>query len=151
MRHRLHTEIDIAAAPEIVWDILTELDRYPDWNPFIVSAAGELVVGERLKNRLHPPGGKAMTFTPTLTIVEPSRTLEWLGHLGVRGIFDGRHRFELVATPDGTRLVQREEFSGALVRLMRRSLDDTTAEGFSQMNLALKSRAEARAALTPRV
>ena len=40
MRHQLHTEIEIEAPADIVWDILTDLDHYEDWNPFIVSSAG---------------------------------------------------------------------------------------------------------------
>ena len=69
MRHALHTEIDIDAPPDIVWAVLTDLERYPDWNPFVVSAEGRTVVGERLTNRLEPPGGTAMTFKPTVTEV----------------------------------------------------------------------------------
>lgn len=57
MRHELHTEIDVDAPSEIVWDILSDLERYTEWNPFIVSAVGEPAVGERLTNRLQPPDG----------------------------------------------------------------------------------------------
>ncbi len=145
MKHELHTTVDIDAPIEVVWDILTDLEQYPDWNPFVVSAEGEVAVGARLRNRLQPPGGKAMTFKPTVTEVEMSRTFEWLGRLGLPGIFDGRHRFELEATPTGgTRLTHSEFFSGVLVRLMRKSLDNQTLAGFEAMNAALKARAEAR-------
>ena len=143
MRHELQTEITIDAAPEVVWDVLVDLERYADWNPFIVEAAGEAAVGERLTNRLQPPGGKAMTFRPTVTEVEPGRTFEWLGRLGLPGIFDGRHRFELRATPSGgTTVVHTERFRGVLVRAMRSSLDTKTRGGFEAMNAALKTRAE---------
>lgn len=145
MRHSLRNEIDIEAPPEIVWDILTDLDEYGDWNPFITSAVGSLAVGERLTIRLEPPGGRAMTFSPTITVMETGHALEWLGRLGMPGIFDGRHRFELEATPAGTHLIHREDFRGALVRLMRKSLDSQTRRGFEQMNAALKRRAESRA------
>ena len=144
MQHQLHTEIDIDATPDTVWGILSDLGRYEDWNPFIVSAAGHVVVGEKLTNRLQPPGGKAMTFKPTVTAVEAGTTFEWLGRLGLPGVFDGRHRFELEAGPHGgTHLVHTEDFSGALVRFMRKSLDSRTLRGFEDMNVAVKARAEA--------
>lgn len=150
MKHQLETEVNIDASPQIVWDILTDLDDYPDWNPFIVSSEGTAAVGERLSNRMEPPGGKAITFRPTVTEVEPNEVFEWLGRLGLPGVFDGRHRFELEATPSGgTHLAHTEELNGALVRFMRKSLDTQTLQGFEEMNAALKTRAEARAADGP--
>lgn len=144
MRHELHTEIDIDAAPGTVWNILIDLDQYRDWNPFIVSAAGDVAVGEKLTNRLQPPGGKAMTFKPVVTAVETEQAFEWLGRLGLPGVFDGRHRFVLQGTPSGgTHVVHSEHFNGVLVRFMRKSLDSQTRQGFADMNNALKARAEA--------
>jgi hypothetical protein len=144
MRHELHTEVIVNAPLHTVWEVVTDLSRYSTWNPFIVSAEGEAAVGERLTNRMQPPDGKGMTFKPTVTEAEVDSTFEWLGRLGVPGVFDGRHRFELSAMSDGgTRVVHREEFSGILVRFMRKSLDTQTKHGFELMNSALKSRAEA--------
>ena len=140
MRHGLTTTIDIEAPPGAVWNELIGLIRYGDWNPFIRSASGCIVPGQRLELRMQPPGGRAMTFRPTVTIVEKSSVFEWLGALGVRGLFDGRHRFELRETAEGTRLVQSETFSGILVRLFGRSLDDKTKKGFELMNAALRDR-----------
>jgi hypothetical protein len=140
MRHELHTEIELPAAPEQVWAHLTELAAYADWNPFVTSAAGSPVTGERLTLRLEPPGGRAMTFRPVVTAVEPGRVFEWLGRLGVRGVLDGRHRFTLTPTTTGTRLTHSESFRGLLVRPMRRSLDGPTRAGFEAMNHALARR-----------
>lgn len=147
MHHELHTEIDVDATPKEVWQVLTDLDRYAEWNPFIVSTSGKVVVGEKLINELRSPGGRVMTFKPTVTVVEPASVFEWLGHLGLRGIFDGRHRFELHLLPGGgTRLVHSEQLKGVLVRVLRKSLDTDTKHSFEEMNSALKARAEALAA-----
>lgn len=144
MQHQLHTEIEINAPVETVWDVLTDLGHYGEWNPFIVSSAGEVAVGQKLTNRMEPPEGKAITFKPTVTVVEANRTFEWLGRLGAPGIFDGRHRFDLEPNDDGgTRLTHTEKLSGILVRPLRKSLDTRTIRGFEQMNSALKSRSEA--------
>jgi len=143
MQHHLHTEIEIDASPAEVWAVLTDLDGYADWNPFVVCSTGTVAVGERLVNRLSPPGGKAMTFKPTVTVVAEDRTFEWLGRLLVPGIFDGRHRFELAPTGSGgTRLTHTEHFRGVLVPFMRSSLDTQTLAGFEAMDEALKARAE---------
>ncbi len=39
MRHALYTDVTIEAPPEVVWDELTDPDRYREWNPCIVEAA----------------------------------------------------------------------------------------------------------------
>lgn len=132
--------IDIPASTERVWAVLVDTAAYPDWNPFITNLAGELTVGHRLEVRIVPPGGRAMTFKPTVTQVEPGHRLEWLGTLGVRGIFDGRHSFTLQSLGEHrTRLMQSEEFSGLLVPFTGAVLTRTRA-GFEAMNGGLAQR-----------
>jgi hypothetical protein len=142
MRHTISRKININSPPDTVWKILTDLESYEKWNPFIVSSKGNPCVGEILVNRMEPPGGKAMTFKPRVTIVEENSVFEWLGSAGIPGIFDGRHRFELKETSSGTQLTHSETFSGLLVRTFRESLDTHTLQGFQAMNEALKVRAE---------
>jgi hypothetical protein len=100
----LKTTKDIAAAPERVWEVLSDLDAYSEWNPFILSAAGRLTEGARLEIRVQPQEGRATRFRPTVQAVAPNRELRWLGHLGVRGLFDGEHRFAIEPTATGSRL-----------------------------------------------
>lgn len=142
MSHRIVTEIEITAPTEEVWNILTDLHSYSEWNPFVVEASGDVEAGARLKVRLRPPGGSAMTIKPTVTEATTHQTFEWLGHLVIPGIFDGRHRFELERTSSGTRLTQSEEFGGILLPMLRRFLDTKTKAGFEAMNHALKDRTE---------
>ncbi|MCF6509067.1 SRPBCC domain-containing protein [Blastococcus sp. MG754426] len=142
MQHPIETGIDIAAPPGTVWAHLTDLASYAEWNPFIPSAAGTAAVGARLSMRLQPPGGRALPIRPEVTEVVPGEVFEWLGHLGVPGLFDGRHRFELTAVPSGTRLVQSESFSGLLVRPLKGFLDGATLAGFREMDAALARRSE---------
>ncbi len=137
MPHALHTEIVIHAPAETVWRILTDFPAHPAWDPFFVEIKGDL----RLEARLSVSFKGGMTFTPVVTALEPGRVLEWLGRLYVRGLFDGRHRFELVPTAEGTRLVHTEAFSGLLVPLLRGMLKKTERD-FVAFNEALKRRAE---------
>jgi hypothetical protein len=133
---------DIAAPVQTVWAELSAVATYAEWNPFITTFQGELVAGSRLKVRIVPPGGRPMTFRPTVTVVEEGKRLEWLGRLVLPGVFDGRHSFLLEDMGDGsTRLTQAEEFSGVLVPFTRSVLERTHA-GFAAMNEALRLRAE---------
>lgn len=137
---RIETRVDLPAAPSVVWEQLLDTAAMGSWNPFITSLTGVIEVGERLEVRIAPVGGRPMTFKPRVTVVESGRRLEWLGRMGISGLFDGRHSFTL--TPFGvgcTRLVQAEEFSGALVPFTGKLLSRTEA-GFEAMNAALLSR-----------
>jgi hypothetical protein len=143
----LRTEINIAASPEAVWSVLTDFAAFPQWNPFITEASGEQKVGGKLRIRVATTSGKGMVFKPTVLACETNRELRWLGRLGIPGLFDGEHGFTLEPIGDGrTRLTQREVFTGLLVPLLARSLEDGTKKGFEAMNLALKERAEKKVA-----
>ena len=141
---QLHSEVEINAPAERVWEVLTDFASYPQWNPFIRQATGVPRTGERLEVRLEPPGGRGMTFKPKVLNAEPNRELRWLGHILVPGLFDGEHSFIIQPLEENhIRFVQREAFKGVLVPLFARSLDTNTQRGFEEMNRALKERAEA--------
>jgi len=140
----LHSEIEIYAPAERVWQLLTDFPSYPQWNPFIRRIGGEPTPRERLEVRIEPPGGRAMTFRPTVLSAEPKRELRWLGHLLVPGLFDGEHSLTIQPLEENrVRFVQREVFRGLLVPLFSRRLNINTQRGFEEMNHALKERAEA--------
>ena len=58
----LHSEIEIAASAQRVWDILTDFSSYPQWNPFIRRISGEAKIGERLDVHLEPPESRGVTL-----------------------------------------------------------------------------------------
>lgn len=141
----LTTNIEIKSAPEAVWATLMDFDAYPEWNPFIQEISGAAEMDTQLSVRLQNPGGKAMTFTPTVTSAESPRRFSWLGKLGFKGIFDGHHRFDIEPTGNGTVLfTQSEEFRGALVPILWGMVNGKTRAGFESMNAALKKRVEER-------
>ena len=141
MRH-IQTQIIINAPSERVWHVLTDTERYPEWNPFLQSLSGTLAVGEKLRVTIQPPGASAMTFTPVVKVMQPQQELKWLGSGPIKGLFDGEHSFVLEAQADGsTRFIHSEKFTGILIGFMKKMLDNTEV-GFQQMNEALKKECE---------
>ena len=138
----LTTEIEFEGTPQEVWDVLTDLPAYSQWNPFIKKIDGEPRTGAKLEVRMEPEGERAMTFRPTVLTAEPGREFKWLGHLLVPGIFDGEHRWLIEETEPGrVRFTQSERFGGILVPLLWKKLrDGGTAKGFRAMNEALAAR-----------
>jgi len=138
--------IEIGAPPMTVWAVLTDLGRYPEWNPLFREASGEIAVGQRITLRsVHPANGRVMTIKPKIVVAEPGAELRWAA--GLPGIIGGEHsfalspRFALSPGNGGTRLVQSETFRGLLAPFSNRALANTSTS-FRELNEALKIRAE---------
>jgi hypothetical protein len=143
MKKEIKTQITIQAAPERIWEVLTQFDKYAGWNTFIKSIQGNAKVGEKIIVRLEPPGAKGMTFKPKVLAFETNKEFKWIGHLFFPGLFDGEHRFELIDNGNGTTtFIQAEKFKGILVRMLSKMLDGSTLNGFKAMNEQLKLEAE---------
>lgn len=83
----LKTEIKINATPERVWSILTDLEKYAEWNPFIKNAKGKVQAEQRLEVLISPPNGKEMVFKPVVKSVIENSEFIWLGRFLFPGIF----------------------------------------------------------------
>lgn len=141
----LETSVEIAASPQRVWRELTNFAKYREWSRFIVAIDGELRTGAHLKVRLDD-GRRVLNLKPTLIYVEDGVEMCWEGKLGSSLVFAGRHYFRLLPLPDGyTRFSHGENFRGALVPLLWKSLDTHTRRAFERFNEALRERAESTA------
>ena len=116
MALEIRTEMTINATPVKVWEVFTNFKEYPNWNPFIKSMKGQVAVGEKIIVKIEPPKAKGMTFKPkVLTFIE-KKELSWIGRVMFPGIFDGKHKFELIDNGNGTTtFIQSEVFRGILV------------------------------------
>jgi hypothetical protein len=139
----LRTEIEISTNPEKVWMILSDFDKYDQWNPFINRIIGQAKEGSRIEIHIETPGGKNRKYEPTVTKVEQGRELRWIGKSSLPGFLNGEHIFTIERLqPERVRLVHREIFNGLLTSLFGKSLDTDVKKGFEEMNKALKERAE---------
>lgn len=135
---KIFTSIDIDAPSDLVWNMLIDNKRYPEWNPYHVQVNGMMAEGAKLDLLLHKPNGETVEIEPHVMRIVPKQELTWGG--GIKGIFFGEHVFLLSPLSNRqTRLIQKESFSGLAIPFA--SLD-AIEEGYQQMNLALKQRAE---------
>lgn len=137
----IHTELEINASPARVWEVLTDFARFPEWNPLVVEASGELRLGGRLRVRI--VAGREMTFQPTVTAFTPQQKLAWKGATLHGALFSGEHSFRIEPlAAERVRFVQAESFTGLLVPLLASTLERDARPAFERMNQALKTRAE---------
>lgn len=139
----IETFVNIDAPLETVWDVIVDFDRYGEWNPFILEARGKAEAGQKLWLRMQRPAKpREEVHTPTVTVVEKNRHLQWSGVIRHATVFRARHEFLLEETATGVRLRQREDFGG-LTMPFAGGMVWRIEEGFLLMNAALKVRAEA--------
>lgn len=126
-----------------VWAVLADTSRYSEWNPFVTEFVGTLVPGQRIAVCLQLPDRKPQHLKPRIAQVEPGRSFTWLGGVGIRGLFDARHHFEVRDRGlHACELVQHERLSGVLVPMFRSTLTGPTPDAFAALNEACKARSE---------
>lgn len=132
-------ELDIAASPEVVWDVISNIEAWPSWNPDVKTATlqGPLAVGSVFRWRA---GG--VSLTSTLGAVDPPRELSWSGRaMGIRAI----HTFRFEPNDGGTLARSEESWAGLVPTLLRGYSRRTLDRGIRSVLRLLKDEAERRA------
>ena len=129
----------INASPETIWEILTNANGYPDWDPGIDRIEGHIALGEKVKffTKLKPSRAARMR----VTTFGPGRIMVLIGGMPF-GLFKSERTHSLVANADGTTTFDsREVFSRSLRPLFGRRIPDLT-ERFEKAAAGLKELAE---------
>ena len=145
MAYEVLTTIEIAATPENVWAVLTDLASYPDWHPMYLGVTGQLAAGSTLTiTTTHPATGRTMTAKVRVRTADPSTELQWVSK--PLGVTISKRTFRLSPTAGGTSLMQAGTYRGlgggrgrAMTKVIGR-IQDT----FVAINEAIKLQAEAR-------
>jgi hypothetical protein len=111
MPYEIADAIKIAATPEDVWAVLTELDNYPQWHPFYQSVTGRLTVGSMLTIKTTSPRtGEPTTLKVKVLTIEAGSELTWASQMV--GITTIKRRFLLRGDDSGTDLTQAGTYRG---------------------------------------
>ncbi len=144
MAHEIRSEVEIDAPATSVWKKLVSFRHYPDWNPLISHAEGDIEKGAKLKVTLSPPGADPHTIEPEVTEVVGEQELRWIFRKGLPGILDIEHAFLIEPLPGAkTQFQQVSKISGLMSGGLVKKFAPALREGMEKMNAALKARAEA--------
>ena len=135
-------EIQIAAPPEVVWDVVANIDQWPEWNPGVsdVSLDGPIAAGTTFKWK----AGRSK-ITSKFERVDRPRSIAWTGKtIGI----PAKHVWEMEPVDNGTLLRTEESWGGWLTRLLRRKLQAMLNEAVHKGLQATKTEAERRALKT---
>ncbi|MEX0874080.1 MAG: SRPBCC domain-containing protein [Actinomycetota bacterium] len=137
------TTFEINASADRVWEILTELDRYPEWNPQIPAASGTVEAGAKIDLRLKFPGRPAMNVSAIVERAEPNLLFTWRGHLVAPWFFVGYRKFEIQAI-DGNhvRMTHVEDIRGLFAPVFVLLMGRPVESSHRSLNEAIRTRAE---------
>jgi uncharacterized protein YndB with AHSA1/START domain len=113
------SEIEIDAAPEAVWGVLTAFESWPSWNADVksISMRGDVAEGSEFRWKAGPG-----TILSTIERVESPRLIAWTGRtLGIRAT----HFYWLEPRGQKTFVRTEESYDGLVARLLRGPLQKT--------------------------
>jgi uncharacterized protein YndB with AHSA1/START domain len=129
----------IKAGPEKVWAVLTDGDRFPQWDSGIERVEGKIAPGSTIKLYVKVNPGRA--FPLKVTEFAAPRRMVFTGGMPL-GLFKGVRTYTL--EPDGaggTRFRMREEYTGLLLGMIWKSIPDL-GPSFEEFASGLKAAAE---------
>jgi hypothetical protein len=135
-----HTEIIINAPISKVWDILIDVERYPDWNPSVAKIWGTLKEGRLIFAHISPLKN---VFPIQIISLKEEQELIWKGTLLNSGIMKGEHYYQLKDLGNGqTKLQHGERFTGLASALIPAALVSRMQANYNYHNQKLKIIAE---------
>ena len=140
----LRTVIQISAPIDRVWQVLTDFNKWQDWNPMVNHASGSATVYARLKITMRgPDGNDAMKYQATVLEANPPKSFRWRATMMGGLMFTNDRVFALKEINGGTELVNAELFSGVLLPLFWGKMSLFVIPMLEKMNKALKEKLEA--------
>lgn len=138
--------IEIDAPAAVVWEILTDMPRYGEWNPFCVRAESTLEMGAPVKMSLvdYANPGRLVPNTEYVCAFEPGRLLSWEMPYDAAWPYPARR--DQIITPlgdDRCRYRSTDAFTGDNGIHVMRFAGAWVTRAFNDTAKALKARAEA--------
>ena len=131
--------ININAAPQTIWALLTDAPSWADWNPTVDKVEGTIALDEQIA--VHAKVSPGRPFELKVSEFVPAQRMVWSSGMPL-GLFKGERTFSLQPNTDGTvEFATREVFSGLLSPLITRFIPNLQPS-FDEFVAALKATAE---------
>ena len=145
-RHTVSSNaVEIDAPAERAWQILTDFERYGEWNPFTTRVGTSLEIGAPVDMHVRL-GPLRVRQAARISAIEPPRLLAWGVTMGPRWLLLAHREQRVEELGDSRcRYVTSDAFAGLLVPLLVLLVGGFIRRGFDAMGAALKARAESSA------
>lgn len=133
----VHHEITIRAEPEKVWSVLTDTDKYDQWNPVMLLLEGEIEEGLKVKYQFTQDENNVSEISSEVKKILPGKMLNQAGGMPLVITFD--HQYILEPISEGTKLTIHEDYAGIYVNFWN---PKAVGDAYARLNSAIKSRVE---------
>lgn len=138
----IERQLEVEAPAAVVWQVLTDLPRYGEWNPFVPECRSSLQPGERIEMQVRL-GQRLSRQVEWMTAFEEGRGFAYrMRPLPLSALASRREH--LIETVDEGRCRYRSHFElrGWLMPIVRALMQSHLDKGFSAMTQGLKRRSE---------
>lgn len=137
--------VEIAAPARVVWQVLTDMPRYNEWNPFCVRAESTLEMGAAVDMKLinYAVPGSIVPNCEFICAFDPDRMISWeLPHTEAWPYPARRDQVIEATGPQSCRYFSTDAFLGANGIHVFRFAGPWVKRAFDDSARALKARAE---------
>jgi len=136
-----HT-LTVNAPTETVWNVISDLDAYGEWNPFVVACDSTLEVNSPINMQVKLVPFFAFPQKETILSHDPSHQLSYGISLPFNALSSVRSHTVQVLSPGVTEYKSTFELSGWLSPLVKWMLQSRLKKGFDGMAEGLQERSE---------
>ncbi|MEM8594292.1 MAG: SRPBCC domain-containing protein [Pseudomonadota bacterium] len=138
------TQQTINASINTVWDTLTNVNAYPEWNPFTPIVKTSFEIGSPIKFKvrlLRSLPNQHISQMETVSDFTPHSLMGWRSQQGDGSRFRTHRCFHLSAIDDSRTLVENSmRYEGSLWRLFALISKHSVLNGFEDISQALATR-----------
>jgi hypothetical protein len=140
---KIEARTGVHAPGSVIWNLVSDINGWPAWNPIYPKARGEVQFGAKLELEVVLPGEQPRAIQPTILDWTPGEQIIWTLSL-MGGLLRSTRYIEIEVLGETNCIFSNGEiFEGPLMRFMPRKLRRAIKTGFNQFCEVVRERAEA--------
>jgi hypothetical protein len=140
---KIEARIGVQAPASVIWEMVSDINGWPAWNPLYPKAQGAVAFGARLTLEVALPGEAPRTINPVILDWTPGEQIIWSLRL-MGGLLRSTRYIEIEVLGDESCIFSNGEFfEGPLMRLIHRKQRRAIKAGFTAFCETVRKRAEA--------
>ena len=140
---KIEHRIGVQTPASVIWDMVSDINGWPAWNPLYPKAKGEVGFGAVLELEVALPGEAPRAIKPKMRDWTPGEQIIWqLSMMG--GLIRSTRYIEIETLDNGNCIFSNGEFfEGPAMRLIGKKTQKAIKAGFRAFGETVRDRAEA--------